>query len=141
MITKKKRCHKLSLLFENVKGREKNRNTVKNIGGGRSGSHFWNWISILISGKPILRIGATYTNQQSTQRGGAVPDPGWVGSKWLMAFPRVPVTPGTPLCFSLCFPLNDRRRAAHSIFKIGRLFSPFLLPFFVFSFFSSLDER
>ena len=28
--------------------------------------------------------------------------------------------------FSLCCPLNDRRRAAHSIFKIGRLFSLFL---------------
>ena len=28
--------------------------------------------------------------------------------------------------FSLCFPLNDRRRAAHSFFKIGRLFSLFL---------------
>ena len=29
--------------------------------------------------------------------------------------------------FSLCCPLNDCRRAAHSIFKIGRLFSLFLL--------------
>ena len=33
----------------------------------------------------------------------------------------------SPFIFSLCCPLNDRRRAAHSIFKIGRLFSPFLL--------------
>ena len=32
-----------------------------------------------------------------------------------------------PFIFSLCCPLNDRRRAAHSFFKIGRLFS-FLLP-------------
>ena len=31
-----------------------------------------------------------------------------------------------PFIFSLCFPLNDRRRAAHSFFKIGRLFSLFL---------------
>ena len=31
-----------------------------------------------------------------------------------------------PFIFSLCCPLNDRRRAAHSIFKIGRLFSLFL---------------
>ena len=30
-----------------------------------------------------------------------------------------------PLIFSLCCPLNDRRRAAHSFFKIGRLFSLF----------------
>ena len=32
-----------------------------------------------------------------------------------------------PFIFSLCCPLNDRRRAAHSIFKIGRLFLLFLL--------------
>ena len=42
--------------------------------------------------------------------------------------PEGPSYPGhSPLIFSLCFPLNDRRRAAHSIFKIGRLFSLFLL--------------
>ena len=34
-----------------------------------------------------------------------------------------------PFIFSLCCPLNDCRRAAHSIFKIGRLFSPFLFLF------------
>ena len=35
-----------------------------------------------------------------------------------------------PFIFSLCCPLNDRSRAAHSFFKIGRLFSYFfLLPF------------
>ena len=33
----------------------------------------------------------------------------------------------SPFIFSICCPLNDRRRAAHSIFKIGRLFSLFLL--------------
>ena len=63
------------------------------------------------------------TNQHPPQRGGAVPDPIWVGSKWLFAFPRVPVTPGTPLHFFAMLPLNDRNRAAHSIFKIGCLFS------------------
>ena len=31
-----------------------------------------------------------------------------------------------PFIFSLCFPLNDHRRAAHRFFKIGRLFSLFL---------------
>ena len=31
-----------------------------------------------------------------------------------------------PFIFSLCCPLNDRRRAAHSFLKIGRLFSLFL---------------
>ena len=44
------------------------------------------------------------TNQQPLQRGGAVPDPVWVGSKWLLAFPRVPVTPGTPLHFFAMLP-------------------------------------
>ena len=66
------------------------------------------------------------TNQQPPQHGGAVPGPVWIGLKWLLAFPRVPVTPGTPFIFSLCCPLNDRRRAAHSFFKIGCLFSLFL---------------
>ena len=37
------------------------------------------------------------TNQQPPQRCGAVPNPVWVGSKWLLAFPRIPVTPSTPL--------------------------------------------
>ena len=53
---------------------------------------------------------------------GCGPRPVWVGSKWLLAFPRVPVTLGTPLTqtiFLLCSPLNDRRRVARSIFKIG----------------------
>ena len=31
-----------------------------------------------------------------------------------------------PFIFSLCCPMNDRRKAAHSIYKIGRLFSLFL---------------
>ena len=50
------------------------------------------------------------------------PRPVWVGSKRLLAFPRVPVTPGTPLTqtiFSPCSPLNDCRRVARSFLKIG----------------------
>ena len=49
----------------------------------------------------------------------------WVGSKWLLVFPRVPVTPGTLLTqtiFSPCSPLNDRRRVARTLFKIGLSF-------------------
>ena len=34
-----------------------------------------------------------------------------------------------PFIFSLCCPLNDRSRATHSFFKIGRLFSLFLFLF------------
>ena len=52
-----------------------------------------------------------------------VPEPVWVGSKWLLAFLRVPLTLGTPLHFLLCCPLNDRRRAAHSFFKIDHMLS------------------
>ena len=62
------------------------------------------------------------TNQQPPQRGGVVPNPVWVGSKWLLTFRRVPVAPGTPLTqsiYSLCSPLNDRRKVACSLFKIG----------------------
>ena len=46
----------------------------------------------------------------------------WVGLKWLLAFPRVPVTPGIPLTqtiFSRCSLLNDRTRVARSPFKIS----------------------
>ena len=35
---------------------------------------------------------------------GVVPGLVWVGSKWLLAFPRVPVTPGTPLYFFAMLP-------------------------------------
>ena len=62
------------------------------------------------------------TNQQPPQRGGAVPNPVWVGLKWLLVFPGVPVTPRTPFTqtiFLPCSPLNDRRRVALSLFKIG----------------------
>ena len=51
------------------------------------------------------------------------PRPVWVGSKWLLAFLRVRVTLGIPLTqniFSPCSPLNDHRRVARSLFKIGR---------------------
>ena len=41
--------------------------------------------------------GTPFTNQQPSQRRGVVPEPVWVGPKLLLAFPRVPVTPGTPL--------------------------------------------
>ena len=44
-------------------------------------------------------------------------------SRWSQ-FPRA-----LPFVFSLCCPLNDHRRAAHSFFKIGRLFSLFCLSF------------
>ena len=44
------------------------------------------------------------TNQQPLQRGGAVPNSVWVGSKWLLTFPRVPVTLGTLLHFFALLP-------------------------------------
>ena len=51
---------------------------------------------------------------------------GWV--EMAVGFPRVPVTPGTTLAqdiFSPCCHLDNRRRAAHSFFKTGRLSSHF----------------
>ena len=55
----------------------------------------------------------------------------WILCKqWLLAFPMVPVTSDTPLTqtiFSPCYPLNDRKRAARSFYKIGRLYSLFCL--------------
>ena len=57
---------------------------------------------------------------------GPQPRLGWV--EMAVGLPEGPSYPGhSPFIFSLCCPLNDRRRAAHSIFKIGRLFSLFLL--------------
>ena len=50
------------------------------------------------------------------------PQPCLVGLTWLLAFTRVPVILGTPLTqtiFLPCSPLNDRRRVARSLFKIG----------------------
>ena len=45
---------------------------------------------------------------------------------WLSRGSQLP--PALPFIFSLCCPLNDRSRAAHSFFKIGRLFSLFSCP-------------
>ena len=57
---------------------------------------------------------------------GPRPRLGWV--EMAVGLPEGPSYPGhSPFIFSLCCPLNDRRRAAHSIFKIGRLLSLFLL--------------
>ena len=69
---------------------------------------------------------------------GAVPDTVWVGSKWLLIFPRVYVTPGTPLTQTVFSPfclLNDRRRQLAASLKSRDCFlsSPaYLLPFFSF---------
>ena len=47
--------------------------------------------------KCYMRDLCVCTNQQLLQRNGAVHDPVWVGSKWLLAFLKVPVAPRTPL--------------------------------------------
>ena len=70
------------------------------------------------------------TNQQPPQRRGTIPVPVWGGSKLLLAFAGVPVTPGAPFIqtiFSPCCPLNDRRRAALSLFKLFSLLLPLSL--------------
>ena len=40
---------------------------------------------------------------QSINHGSAVPNPVWVGWKWLLDFPRVPVTSETPQNKSRCY--------------------------------------
>ena len=66
------------------------------------------------------------TNQQPPQRGGAVHSSFRLGrnGSWPSRGSQLPQA--LPFIFSLCCPLNDRRRAAHSFFKIGRLFPLFL---------------
>ena len=70
------------------------------------------------------------TNQQPPQCGGAVPGPVWVGSKWLLAFPRVPVTSGTPLHFFAMLPPERPQKGSTQLLQNRSLvfcFS-FLLP-------------
>ena len=66
------------------------------------------------------------TNQQPPQRGGAVPAPFGLSRNgcWTSRGSQLPRA--LPFIFSLCCQLNDHRRAAHSFFKIGRLFALFL---------------
>ena len=73
---------------------------------------------------------AMWALQQSTATStswcGLQPCLSWV--EMAVGLPEVPVTLGTSLAqtiFSPCCPLNDRRRAARSFFKIGRLSSSF----------------
>ena len=76
---------------------------------------------------------------QPPQRGGAVPNPIWVGSKWLLAFPRVPATPGTSLHFFAMLPPERPQKGSTQLLQNrSPVFTfSFLLPFFVSSFFFS----
>ena len=57
---------------------------------------------------------------------GSRPHLGWV--EMAVGLPEDPSYPGhSPTFFRYAAPLNDRRREAHSIYKIGRLFSLFSL--------------
>ena len=78
----------------------------------------------------VATLFTLFTLHQSTAAStwwcGPRPRLGWV--EMAVGLPEGPSYPGhSPFIFSLCCPLNDRRRAAHSIFKIGRLFLLFLL--------------
>ena len=77
------------------------------------------------------------TNQQLPQFGGAVPGPVWVGSKWMLAFPRVPVTPGTLLhFFNMLSPERPQKGSTQHLQNRSPVFSSpaLILPFFVSSF-------
>ena len=66
-----------------------------------------------------------HSTAASTWWCGPLPRLGWV--EMAVGLPEGPNYPGhSPSFFLLCCPLNDRRRAAHSLFKIGRPCSPFL---------------
>ena len=71
------------------------------------------------------------TNQQPPQHGGAVPEPVWFGSKWLLAFPRVPVTPRTPLhFFAMLHPERPQKGSTQLLQNRSPVFSfSLLLPF------------
>ena len=54
------------------------------------------------------------------------PTPFGLGQNGCWTSPESQLLRALPFIFSLCCPLNDRRRTAHSFHKIGRLFSLFL---------------
>ena len=64
--------------------------------------------NVMMSGEEAA-IENDCTNQRLPQRGGVLPDPIWVGLKWLLAFPRVPDTPGTHPCANPFFSRADLR--------------------------------
>ena len=76
-------------------------------------------------------------NKIKQKRGGAVPDPVWVGSKRLLAFPRISVTPGTPLHFFVMLPPERPQKGSTQLLQNRSPVFSFLLPVFVSSFFSS----
>ena len=67
-----------------------------------------------------------FTNQQPPQRGDAVPGPIWVGRNGCWPSRGSQLPRALSFIFLLCCSMNDCRRAAHSFFKIGCLFSLFL---------------
>ena len=71
------------------------------------------------------------TNQQPPQRGACGPRPRLGRIEMAAGLPEGLSYPGHSLHFFTMLPLNDCRRAAHSFFKIGRLFAffPFSCPF------------
>ena len=80
-----------SEIYCNLVVKEERRQLLPEIGGKRNERE---------CGKKSGRlVGApeSCANPQSPQRGGVVPGPVRVGSKWLLAFPRIPVTQAAPL--------------------------------------------
>ena len=62
------------------------------------------------------------------QCGGAVPDPAWVGLKWVLTFSRVPVTPDTPLYFFAMLPPEQLQTSSTQLLQNwSPVFSSFAL--------------
>ena len=72
------------------KYKAKNR-SLRNTSTNSKGTTF-----VILKNHASVPVKKECSDQQLPQRGGAVPDPVWVGSKRLLDFPRVPVTSGIP---------------------------------------------
>ena len=74
----------------------------------------------------ILRSNVSCTNKRCLNVVVRSPTPFGLGRNGCWPSRGSQLPRALPFIFSLCCPLNDRRRTAHSIYKIGRLFSLFI---------------
>ena len=64
------------------------------------------------------------TNQQSSQRGSMVSNPVWIGSKWLLAFPRAQLSLALPRTIAEVAVLTTNcipPTTSHSIYELGSI--------------------
>ena len=66
----------------------------------------------------------------TNQHGGAVPDPVWDGSKWMLAFPKIPVTQALPSHKPFFRRTTPRTTAEEQLYQNRSPTFSFFLPFF-----------